>query len=445
MRLDQPILLYGAGREARSTRAFIRERAPDTPVYVTVDSGAADIEAAEIIAPVDLPAAIRDQRFATIVKSPGVSRYRPIFAMAREAGIAVTSNLNLWGESFRAGRTVIAITGTKGKSTTATLAHLMLLESGLDAGLAGNVGLAPLEVADKHKIVVFELSSYQTADMAFAPDIAAITNLTPEHTDWHRDVDHYYSDKLNLIDRDQPFAVALGAGAREHPLVLAAIRDRSRLIPPPAPFIADRIASAVKRSRLKGSHNLDNAVLAAQLAMKAGADLEAVIRGIHAFVPLPHRLEEHEVGGISFVNDSISTTPEATKAALNAYEGKRIALVAGGHERHQDYTELASLLGPRGVTVLVCLPVTGDRLATATYKAAPEIEVLEAATLDAAMQALAARRSKFDTVILSPGAPSYGQLEAAGKAFRNFEERGEAFVRLARRYFGPRPTGGDAG
>ena len=437
MRFDAPVLLYGAGREAISTAGFIKARSPDTKLFVTVDSGAADIPDAEFIAPADLPAAIEAKRFATIVKSPGVSRYRPVFAMAREAGIAVTSNLNLWGETYRAGRKVIAITGTKGKSTTATLVHLMLTESGLDAGLAGNVGLAPLEIADRHEIVVFELSSYQTADLAFTPDIAAITNLSPEHTDWHRTVERYYQDKLNLIDRDAPFPVALGVGALDHPLVMEALRERSRLIPPLAPFIRDRIASAASRSRLKGEHNLNNAILATQVAMKTGADLEGVVRGIAAFRPLPHRLEEHAFGGVVFVNDSISTTPEATKAALAAYEGTRIALIAGGHERQQDYAELATLLAPRGVTTLVCLPVTGDRLATLTYAAAPDIDVLEAGTLDDALKALAGRRDKFDAVILSPGAPSYGQLEAPGVVFKNFEQRGAAFVKLAERYFGP--------
>jgi len=436
MRFDEPVLLYGAGREARSTRAFITARSPHTKVYVTVDSGEADIADATFIAPADLTQAIEARLFATIVKSPGVSRYRPVFAMAREAGIAVTSNLNLWGEAYRDGRKVIAISGTKGKSTTATLVHLMLVESGLDAGLAGNVGLAPLEIADKHPIVVFELSSYQTADMAFTPDIAALTNLSPEHTDWHRSVERYYQDKLNLIDRDAPFPVALGVGALGNPLVMEALRDPKRLIPPLAPFIHDRIAGAAARSRLKGEHNLNNAVLAAAIAMKAGADLEGVVRGIAKFTPLPHRLEEHQVGDVTIVNDSISTTPEATKAALAAYEGSRIALIAGGHERHQDYSELSQLLAPRGVTVLVCLPVTGDRLATLTYAAAPEIEVIEAGTLEDAIKALAGRRSKFETVILSPGAPSYGQLETAGTVFKNFEERGVAFVRLAGKYFG---------
>jgi UDP-N-acetylmuramoylalanine--D-glutamate ligase len=436
MRFDEPVLLYGAGREGRSTRAFLKDRAPGLKVYVTVDAGTADIDDAELIAPTDLNAAIEQRRFGTIVKSPGVSRYRPIFLTAREAGIAVTSNLNLWAEYYRAGRTVIAITGTKGKSTTATLTHLMLTQSGLDAGLAGNVGLAPLEIADKHPIVVFELSSYQTADMAFSPDIAAVTNLTPEHTDWHRTTERYFADKLNLIDRETPFPVGLGTGAIDNRLVLDALRDRKRLLPPLAPFIADRIASAVSRSKLKGAHNLDNARLAAQIALAAGAGLEGIVRGINAFVPLPHRLEEHEIGGVTIVNDSISTTPEATKAALAAYQGKRIALIAGGHERQQDYTELASLLAPRGVTVLVALPVTGDRLATAASAAAPQIEVVEAGTLDAALRALAQRRDKFDTVILSPGAPSYGQLEKPGVVFKDFEERGRAFVRIAGEVFG---------
>jgi UDP-N-acetylmuramoylalanine--D-glutamate ligase len=436
MRFDAPVLLYGAGREGRSTRAFLKARAPDLKIFVTVDSGSSDIPDAESISSTELTGAIEQKRFGTIVKSPGVSRYKPVFLVAREAGVAVTSNLNLWGEYYRDGRTVIAITGTKGKSTTATLAHLMLVNAGLDAGLAGNVGLAPLEIADRHKIVVFELSSYQTADMAFSPDIAAVTNLTPEHTDWHRTTERYYADKLNLIDREAPFPVGLGTGARDNALVLAALRDRSRLLPPIAPFIDDRIIAAVKRSKLKGIHNLDNARLAAQIALAAGAGLEGIVRGIQAFEPLPHRLEEHTLGDITIVNDSISTTPEATKAALAAYEGKRIALIAGGHERQQDYTELASLLASRGVTVLVALPVTGARLATATYAVAPQIEVVEAGTLEDGVRALRTRRDRFDAVILSPGAPSYGQLERPGVAFNSFEERGRAFVRIAGEVFG---------
>ena len=303
----------------------------------------------------------------------------------------------------------------------------MLTESGLDAGLAGNVGLAPLEIADKHQIVVFELSSYQTADMAFSPDIAAVTNLTPEHTDWHRDVERYYRRQAQP---HRPRSALPGRARRAAPRTIrwcsrrcATARACCRRL---APFIDDRIAPRCPRSRLKGAHNLDNALLAAQIALAAGADLEGIVRGIKAFVPLPHRLEEHQIGGITVVDDSISTTPEATKAALAAYAGKRIALIAGGHERQQDYTELA-VAARAARRHRAGLPAGHRRPAGHRHlcRRAARSRCSRPARSKPAMQALAARRDKFDTVILSPGAPSYGQLEAAGVVFKNFEERGD--------------------
>ena len=279
MRFEEPVLLYGAGREASSTRAFLKARQPELKVFVTVDSGTADIPETEAIAPADLPDAIHAHRFGLIVKSPGVSRYKDVFDIARDAGIPVTSNLNLWGAAYRAGRTVIAISGTKGKSTTATLVHLMLSKSGIDAGMAGNVGVAPLEIADRHAVVVFELSSYQTSDMAFLPDIAAITNLYPEHVDWHGSVDRYFKDKLHLIDRDGGFPVALGAAAKGNAMVAAAVRDHRRLLGELTPEQSAAIDKAVLGSRLKGAHNLDNARLAAQIALAALLEILELIVG----------------------------------------------------------------------------------------------------------------------------------------------------------------------
>jgi UDP-N-acetylmuramoylalanine--D-glutamate ligase len=429
MRFEEAVLLYGAGREAISTRAFLKSRQPDLKVYVAVDSGQAEIAETEQIPTEALPEAIRAHRFGLIVKSPGVSRYKPIFDIARDAGIPTTSNLNLWGGAYRTGRTVIAITGTKGKSTTATLVHLMLTRSGIDAGLAGNVGLAPLDIADKHAVVVFELSSYQTADMNFLPDVAAVTNLYPEHVDWHGSVERYYADKLHLIDRDGSFPVALGAAARGNARVATAVRDHRRLVRDLAPAEISTIDKAIGKSRLKGAHNRDNAHLAAQIALATGATLEGTLDGIAAFRPLPHRLEEHHIGQILFVDDSISTTPEATKAALAAYPGKRIALIAGGHEREQDYSDLAGRLPAAGVTLLACLPVTGTRLAGAVRAAAPGIAVTEPENLDQAMQMLLQQRQAYDIVVLSPGAPSYNQ-------FKNFEDRGQRFIELATELFG---------
>lgn len=439
MRPEGAILLYGAGREARSTRAFLKRQAPETKVFVTVDSGTAEIGEAEPLPPEQLPDTLASGAIRQIVKSPGVSIYKPIFAEAEAAGIPITSNLNLWGESFREGRTVVAITGTKGKSTTATLTHLMLANSGLDAGLAGNVGVPPLEIADRHRIVVFELSSYQTADIAFTPDFAGLTNLYPEHVDWHGTVDRYYADKLHLFAGRQGIAVATSAQAQALPIVQQALSNGPAPILPLEPLIDDAVTEAVRTSRLKGTHNLDNALLAARLALRAGASLDGVLAGIAAFAPLPHRLEEHRIDGLVFVDDSISTTPEATKAALSAYHGYRIALVAGGHERQQDYAELAAMLGGFGVHTLVCLPITGARLAAAARSAAPHIDVVAAPHLTAAMLEIHKRRRDFDAVILSPGAPSYNQLLNERVVFKNFEERGTAFIALARELFERRP------
>ncbi len=429
MRDGEAVLLYGAGAEARSTRQFLAERFPHSAVFVTADSGSAEIENTEFLPPEALEQAITDRRFATIVKSPGVSLYKPVFSAARAAGIAVTSNLNLWGHHLRGDTKLIAITGTKGKSTTATLCQTMLTASGIEAGLGGNVGVPPLDLGEKHDWVVMELSSYQTADMDFAPDIIGVTTLFPEHIDWHLSRERYFADKLNLLAIAPDARLAFGPQAATHPLTAPYRADAGRLLPALDDAIVDAIYDAAPETRLRGQHNFDNALLAATLAVAAGADEDGILAGIHAFQPLPHRLADIAIGGHVFVDDSISTTPEATRAALAAFAGQRVALIAGGYDRQQDYEPLAEEIGRTGLALVVTLPDTGARLAEALERCAPDVPQVAAPDLDAAMKAIALRKSQFDTVILSPGAPSYNQ-------FRNFGERGDAFVNLARRLFG---------
>ena len=428
MRDGAPVLLYGAGAEARSTRAFLKTNYPASPVFVTVDSGSADLPETEWLPPDALDAAIADKHFTTIVKSPGVSLYKPVFAAARAAGIEVTSNLNLWGAHFGDTCWVIALTGTKGKSTTATLCHDMLVSSGIDAGLGGNVGVPPLDLGDSHELVVLELSSYQTADMDFAPDAIGITTLYSEHVDWHGTRERYFADKLRILDLEPKARRAFGPQAATHRLVAPHLRDPSLLMPAIDDLLADEIADIAPETRLKGQHNIDNAILAAVLAMAFGARRGGVISAIHNFTPLPHRLADFRVGQHLFVDDSISTTPEATNAALSAFSGHRIALIAGGFDRQQDYGALAERIGRDGLALVVCLPDTGARLAAALEKRAPQVPVVSAPDLAEAMKIIALRKAHFDTVILSPGAPSYNQ-------FKNFSERGDAFAALARELF----------
>lgn len=428
MQFEKPILLYGAGKEAISTRAFLKQIAPDVKVYVTVDNGEADIPDTTKIAPGDLVTAIDEKRFGTIVKSPGVSLYKPVFEQARAAGIDVTSNLNLWGLHYGGGRTVVAITGTKGKSTTATLVFGMLKEAGLDVGLAGNVGVPPLDIADKNKIVVLELSSYQTADIAFAADFIAVTNLFSEHVDWHGTARQYFADKLHLLSAAPEAKLAIGPQAATFDMMRPILGDARNVLPPLDDDLIDEMFDAAKTSALKGSHNLENAIVAATLAKAFDVDDDEIIEAIKNFRPLPHRLEEHTFGSTLFVDDSISTTPEATQAAVKTYTGHKIALLAGGYDREQDYNALGQTMFNSGVKLVVCLPTTGSRVAAAVEKHAPNISVVHADTIEAAMRVVAHRRANFDTVILSPGAPSYNQ-------FKNFQERGTAFIKLAEQLF----------
>ena len=118
-----------------------------------------------------------------------------------------------------------------------------------------------------------------------------------------------------------------------------------------------------RKTRLRGQHNIDNAILAAVLATACGAGRDGILTAIETFKPLPHRLSDVRIGSHVFVDDSISTTPEATEAALNAFTGERIALIAGGFDRQQDYAHLAERIGQTGAALVVCLPDTGSRLA----------------------------------------------------------------------------------
>jgi UDP-N-acetylmuramoylalanine--D-glutamate ligase len=162
--------------------------------------------------------------------------------------------------------------------------------------------------------------------------------------------------------------------------------------------------------------------------LAAGANEAGILAAIKAFEPLPHRLQEIEVSGTRLVDDSIATTPAATEAALNAYPIGRVALIAGGHDRGQDYESLAAQIARSNVGLVATLPVTGKRLAEALRAGGAATEIIEAPNLESAMRQLADRRGRFDIVLLSPGAPSFGQ-------FRDFEERGEKFIEFARHHF----------
>lgn len=428
MQVDGAVVLYGAGREARSTRQFLAQVTPETKVYVTVDSGDADIDNASQITPAQLLEKIENKEIGLLVRSAGVSIYKPELVAAKNAGIEVTTNINLWAKYKRGNAKVVAVTGTKGKSTTVKLTETMLKCAGLDARLGGNFGVAPLDL-DDHDIIVMELSSYQVADLELQPDFVGFTNLFPEHVDWHGSLDQYYHDKMNLLRRPERYAYALGSQAAVNQRVQANLPKYANELAAPSAEMVAALHGTMRQSKLKGPHNADNMMIAAKLALGLGASEQAILEGLKSFAPPAHRLEEHKIGNLIFVDDSISTTPEATKAALATYPDTRNALIVGGFDREQDYHDLASEIKHSTVTTVACLPKTGHRLAEAIAELGVDIGVIETQDLEEAMSALTQRRDQFDTLILSPAAPSYNQ-------FRDYVERGEKFVALAKQLFG---------
>ncbi|HHB83445.1 MAG TPA: hypothetical protein ENK61_08265, partial [Devosia sp.] len=157
MSIKGPVLLYGAGREAVSTRKLLRKIAPDAKIDVCVDSGEADIKDTTTVPVSSLIEAFENKYYQMIVRSPGVSIYKPELVAAKNAGIEITTNVNLWATHMRGNTKVIALTGTKGKSTTAKLIYTILQAHGYDVGLAGNIGL-PVTELPPHDYVVLELS-----------------------------------------------------------------------------------------------------------------------------------------------------------------------------------------------------------------------------------------------------------------------------------------------
>jgi UDP-N-acetylmuramoylalanine--D-glutamate ligase len=423
--------LWGAGREAAAT---FRALGSPSGVVVATDApvDAAGREAFPGATFADGPDAWRAlAETEVVVRSPGVSRYRDDVAALAAAGPALTTATNLWFAEH-GDECVIGVTGTKGKSTTASLIAALATAAGARVELAGNIGRALLDVLTpeaKPDVWVVELSSYQLADLERSPCIGVVVNLYREHLDWHGSEERYVADKLNLLAHEPWVAVLNG---RDERLAAVAPADGERIL-----FGVDGgfdiVGSTVvrdgvpivdlRRTALLGEHNALNVAAALTAAEVAGwlpADPQAALAG---FEPLPHRLQTvAEDGGVRFVDDSISTTPESAVAALQALPDQPVALLVGGQDRGQDFAPLAAAIAAHGaVRAVIGLPDNGARALEAIGAAAP---TQLAGDLDDAVARARAALDGGGVVLLSPAAPSYGR-------FVDFTQRGERFRQAA--------------
>lgn len=427
MTSSERIAIWGFGREGRAALQHLKATRPGAEIVILDDAPLTDVpHGLPVLHGEEAKKALCDGAFSLVVKSPGISLYRPEIAAAKAKGTHVTSGINLWFTQYTDARTII-VTGTKGKSTTSRLIHHLLVSAGYDTKLLGNVGIAALEEKPARDWTVFELSSYQLADFEHASDIALVTNLYPEHAPWHGGVEPYYRDKLNAFRDAKTMAIA----NRAHEELARRVKDRANLrwFNEAAGFreqdgklFFGAREIEVKNFSLRGAHNIANLAAACTVAEMAGCkDLRKSI-DMAGFEQLAHRLEEFSVGHVTCVNDSISTVPQATLAALAAYADRPIVLIAGGTDRGQDYGELADALLRSKMRALILLPVTGTRLREALNGCA-SFDIVDAGNLAEAVEAAAKSATAGDAILLSPAAPSFEE-------FRNFEERGTRFKEL---------------
>jgi UDP-N-acetylmuramoyl-L-alanine---L-glutamate ligase len=426
------VAVWGLGREGRAAIALLLRHHPGMPLVV-FDEAADTTEAGDAIELVRgaEPIAAALERIDVIVKSPGVSLYHPLVEAAQNRGIAITSLVNLWFAEEHAIATV-CVTGSKGKSTTAALLAHILQGLGRRAALVGNIGVPITAVEDAASdCAVIEVSSYQAADFAGICDIAVLTALFPEHLDWHRSVDAYYRDKINLLRHCRASVVARGAAG----LVAGFGGPRpSLLVPDPVAihwrdgrlFDGAACLGVLANPYLARPHNLANLGAALGVVKLLRLDPRAALDAAADFRGLPHR--QQELGkreGVLFVDDSISTTPESTLAALAVYAGRPIAVILGGYDRGIDYQPLVEALAEGAAQAAICLGDSGARIAAALRaRRGPRCEFERAGSMREAVAAATRRALPDGVVLLSPAAPSYGQ-------YRDFAERGRDFAAAA--------------
>ena len=379
-----------------------------------------------------------------VVKSPGIPGTAPMVRALREQGTHIISEIEFAARYDNAKK--ICITGSNGKTTTTSLIHYLLREAGLDAGLGGNIGKSyALQVAtEKHDYYVLEISSFQLDDAyEFRPDIAIITNITPDHLDrYDHKLENYARAKFRItrnlrpedcfiFDSDDaitiaqldeivvkakmlPFSqekeVAQGAFLRGDRIVVRYEQDESEI------FLRDLA--------LGGRHNIYNSMAAALAAKATGISDEVIRTSLKTFSPIEHRLEPVlSVGDVMYINDSKATNIDAAWYALEC-QTRPVVWIVGGKDKGNDYSVLDEVVR-KHVKAIVCLGVDNAKIHAAFESVVGADKIVDTLSAEAAVQASARFASPGDVVLLSPCCASFD-------LFQSYEDRGRQFKEAVR-------------
>ena len=380
-----------------------------------------------------------------VVKSPGIPSTAPMVRKISEQGTHIISEIEFAARYDNAKK--ICITGSNGKTTTTTLIHYLLKEAGLNVGLGGNIGKSyALQVAtEQHDYYVLEISSFQLDDAYdFRPDIAIITNITPDHLDrYDHKMENYVKAKFRITQNLRPEDCFIFDSddkiTIEH---LSKIVMSAKMLPftqqkkveQGAYLDDDRIVVRYEQSEteiylkdlaLGGRHNIYNS-MAAALAAKATGISDSVIRNsLKSFSPIEHRLEPVlSVGDVMYINDSKATNIDAAWYALES-QTKPVVWIVGGMDKGNDYSILNEVVRDK-VKAIVCLGVDNAKIHAAFEQMVGSDRIVDTLSAQEAVEAASRFAKAGDVVLLSPCCASFD-------LFKSYEDRGEQFKKAVRR------------
>lgn len=392
------------------------------------------------------PDAMKDlSSYDIIVRSPGVHPKLPELVQERLNGKIVTSLTQLFLEHCPA--PVIGVTGTKGKGTTSTLIYEMLTKGGKSVYLGGNVGVPLLSKVTRMKKtdwVVLELSSFQLEDVTISPHIAVVLKITQDHlanfdtqaSNFHETREHYVLAKkpivlyqteqdIAILQKDDPTSSSFAQGTKAKILFFSRSNTADAFVDGDSVFVqlngkAEKVVS-LPDIKLRGKHNLENIAAATLASIQAGVDLGSIQHAAREFKGLPYRLEEVGVKhGVTYINDSFSTVPDTTIAAIEAFSEPKV-LIVGGSEKGADFHELGVSIANHSVKCVIVIGDMTKRITDAVTAAGFTGQVIPGLGSMHDIVVKASEVSAYgDVVLLSPACASFDM-------FKNYKDRGEQF------------------
>lgn len=440
--LKKKILIWGYGLESKSVlKLLLKNKIKNKILVANLNKVEEKIDNVEFILEKDILKYSYD--VDVVIKSSGVSSYKKEIEILKNNGIIITTILNIFLSEVEKHKNIktIGITGTKGKSTTASICNYILNNFKYKSILLGNIGVSFLDVIedlDNYDYLVLELSSYQIKDLKYELDYSILLNLFPEHIDWHLTHENYFKDKLNILNYSKKSIINFEDKVINNYLIDKKNDKYFYFNTNEGFFVKDnfilnfnkQIYSIDLIQNIKGEHIWKNICAVLTFLLEENFNIIDALNILKNFKTLNHRLEifyENKENNTMFIDDSISTIPEATIEAIKTFDKHKIFLILGGFDRKQDYTNLITFIN-NYITVkkIFLLGQTGKRLNeifNIKENNINNINIKYFDTLESIVKSIKENDLNNTVILLSPAAPSYD-------AFKNFEERGEKFKTL---------------